>query len=78
MSDSGNPSKAFMCLEFGFIPVKFVIMSRRTQSLKYILEEPSDLIMKDVCSKLKEESSYGLLHGLTSEVLQKVWGNEKK
>ena len=36
---SGNPSKAFMCLELGITPVKFVIMGRRLNFLYYILNE---------------------------------------
>lgn len=39
---SGNPSKAFMYLELGVIPVKFVIMGRRVNFLHHILNKPTD------------------------------------
>ena len=48
LTESGNPSKAFMCLELGLVPVKFVIMSKRVHFLKYILEEPTGSMIRDV------------------------------
>ena len=39
LSTSGNPSKVFMSLELGVVPVKFVLMAKRTNMLHYILNE---------------------------------------
>ena len=33
LSESGNPSKVFMCLELGILPVKYVIMTKRLNFL---------------------------------------------
>ena len=42
LSVSGNPSNAFMSLELGFIPVKYVIMYKRLTFLHYILSQNTD------------------------------------
>ena len=39
LSVSGHPSRVFMCLEVGVVPVKFVIMAKRTNMLHYTLKE---------------------------------------
>ena len=41
LSLSGNPSKVFMQLEMGVIPVKFVIMQKRMNFLHYFLNQCS-------------------------------------
>ena len=56
LSVSGNPSKVFMYLELGVIPVKFVIMAKRTNMLHYILKEESGSTMRQVYEELKIES----------------------
>ena len=39
LSVTGNPSRVFMMLELGIIPVRFVIMKKRLHFLHYILNE---------------------------------------
>ena len=56
LSESGNLSNAFMCLELGLIPVKNVIISKRVNFLKYILEELTGSMIKGVLNVLKEDS----------------------
>ena len=36
LSTSGNPSKVFMCLELGVIPVRYVIMAKCLNFLHYV------------------------------------------
>ena len=36
IADSGNPCKVFMHLEFGFLPVRYVVIERRLNFLRYI------------------------------------------
>ena len=38
ISVSGNPSKVLMCLELGFVLVKFVIMAKRKNIFPFILK----------------------------------------
>ena len=40
-TEYGNPSKVFMCLELGVIPVRFVVIEKILKFLKYILNETS-------------------------------------
>ena len=39
LATSGNPSKVFMTLEMGFLPVKYVMMANRSKFLNYTLNE---------------------------------------
>ena len=59
LAAEGNPSKVFMMLELGFIPVRFVVMQKRLQFLHYILKENTESIMRQVFDTLKSESRYG-------------------
>ena len=59
LSVTGNPSKAFMSLELGITPVKFVITGRRVNFLYYILNEPTESIIHQVYGALKEDSRRG-------------------
>ena len=67
---SGNPSKAFMYLELGIIPVKFVIMGRRVNFLHHILNEPTDSMISEVYSALKEDSRKGDFYQLVQKDLK--------
>ena len=49
----GNPSISFMYLELGFLPVKFVIMKKRLQFLRYIFNESMDSMIRKVYEVLK-------------------------
>ena len=40
-----NPSKVFMCLELGVIPVKFVMVEKRLNFLKCIIDENTSSMM---------------------------------
>jgi hypothetical protein len=55
LTEYGNPSKVFMCLELGVIPVKFVIIEKRLKFLKYILDETITTMIRQVFETLKEE-----------------------
>ena len=59
LTNYGNPSKVFMCLELGVIPVKFVIMEKRLYFLKYILDENISLMLRQVYEALKGDSRKG-------------------
>ena len=59
LSVSGNPSKAFMSLELGFVPVKYVIMYKRLTFLHYILNENTTSTLKQVYDVLKCDSRRG-------------------
>ena len=56
LSDNGNPSKAFMFLELGIIPVKFIMKGKRANFLKYILNESKDTMIRQVYEALKVDS----------------------
>ena len=51
LSSSGNPSKVFMCLELGVIPVRYVIMEKRLNFLHYILSENISSILRQVIAE---------------------------
>ena len=70
LSISGNPCKAFMSLELGIIPVRFVIMGRRLNFLHYILNEPINSMISEVFKALKEESRKGDFYQLVQKDLQ--------
>ena len=55
----GNPSNAFMYLELGFLPVKFVLMKKRLTCLRYILNESMDSMMRKFYEELKADSRKG-------------------
>ena len=59
LASTGNPSKCFMNLELGIIPVKYVIQQKRLNFLHYILNEPMESLVKQVYLALKEDSRKG-------------------
>ena len=59
LSNYGNPSKVFMCLELGVIPVRFVIIERRLKFLKYIFDKNMWTMIRQVYEALKEDSRKG-------------------
>ena len=59
LSTSGNPSKAFMYLELGMLPVQFVIMEKRLNFLRYIIKESMCSMIRQVYELLKTESVKG-------------------
>ena len=48
LTKSGNPCKVFMCLELGFLPVKFVIMGNRLKYLNCILNRSMESMTRQV------------------------------
>ena len=52
LSESGNPSKVFMFLELGVLPVRYVMMMKRLTFLKYILGESTTSIIGQIYSVL--------------------------
>ena len=59
LSTYGNPSKVFMYLELGILPVKFVIMEKRLNFLRYILKESMFFMIRQVFETHKTESVKG-------------------
>ena len=59
LSVTGNPSKVFMMLELGIIPVRFVIMKKRMQFLHYILNESTESMIRKVYDTLKQDYRNG-------------------
>ena len=59
LSSSGNPSKVFMFLELGIIPVKYVIMGKRLNFLNTLLRENTSLMLSQVYTVLKSDSRNG-------------------
>ena len=59
LSTYGNPSRVFMSLELGVVPVKFVLMAKRTNMLHYILNENTNSTMRQVFEELKIDSRKG-------------------
>ena len=48
-----------MCLELGIIPVKFVIMEKQLNFLRYILQESMTSMLRQVYETLKSDSRKG-------------------
>ena len=59
LGSQGNPSTVFMYLELGFLPVKYVIMKKRLNFLKYILNENMNTMLRKVYEVLKTDSRKG-------------------
>ena len=59
LSSSGNPSKVFMYLELGILPVKIVLMKKTLNFMRYILHEGMSSLIRQVYETLKTESRYG-------------------
>jgi hypothetical protein len=68
----GNPSKVFMCLELGIIPVRFVIIKGRLKFLKYILDENISTMMRQVYETLKKDSRKGDFVDLVNRDLEEI------
>ena len=64
LTNYGNPSKVFMSLEQGVIPVKFVIMEKRLNFLKYILDENTSSMIRQVYEALKGDRRKGYFFSL--------------
>ena len=78
LSVSGNPSKVFMCLELGVIPVKYVIMAKRTNFLHCILKENINSTMRQVYDVLTCDIGPGDFYQLVHQDLKelKIYLNE--
>ena len=59
LCDYGNPSKVFMFLELGTIPVKYVMMEKRLKFLRYILNESMTSMIRQVFEVQKLDSRKG-------------------
>ena len=70
LSSSGNPSKVFMCLELGVVPVRNLLMSKRINLLHYILNESTNSTIHQVYQVLKCESRKGDFYNLVQKDLQ--------
>ena len=72
LSASGSPSKAFMSLELGFIPVKYVIMYKRMTFLHYILSESTESMIRKVYTALKSDSRRGDFYHLVVKDMKEL------
>ena len=70
LSTSGNPSKVFMCLELGIIPVKYVLISKRLNFLHYILSENISSILRKVYDTMKCDSRKGDFYNLVKKDME--------
>ena len=59
MSELGNPSKEFMFLELAVLPVKYVMITKTLNFLRYILGESTTSMIRQVYDVLKQESFKG-------------------
>ena len=59
LSENGNPSKVFMFLEHGIVPVKFIMKGKQANFLKYMLNENMGSMLKEVYEALKSDSRKG-------------------
>ena len=64
LSTSGNPSKVFMSLELGVVPVRYVIMAKLLNLLHYILNENTSSTIFQVYEVLKGDSRKGDFYSL--------------
>ena len=67
VSSMGNPCKAFMMLELGIIPVRYILIQKRMQFLHYILGESTDAMLRKVFEAQKQESKKGDFVALTNK-----------
>ena len=65
LSSTGNPSKVFMMLELGLIPIRVVLMQKRLQLLHYFLNQGPNSMLKQVFEALKKDSRKGDFINLT-------------
>ena len=70
LSTTGNPSRVFMCLELGVIPVRYAIMKKRLNFLHYILNESMTSIVRQVYDTLKVDSRKGDFFNLVQKDLK--------
>ena len=70
LSSSGNPSKVFMNLELGVIPVKYVLMAKRLNMWHYILNEDISSTIHQVYLAQKCESRKGDFYSLIQKDLK--------
>ena len=72
LSEAGNPSKVLMFLELGILPVRYVIIMKRLNFLRYILRESTTSMIEQVNSVLKEDSRKGDFVNLVQSDLQEL------
>ena len=59
LGSNGNPSTAFMYLELGILPARFVIMKKRLNFLRYSSKEDMGSMIRQVYDAIKTESRNG-------------------
>ena len=67
LSSSGNPSKVFMMLELGLIPVRYLIIQKRLQFLHYLLNQSKQSMLRKVYEAMKKDSRRGDFVYLTNK-----------
>ena len=66
----GNPSTAFMYLELGLLPVRFLIMKKRLNFLRCILNESMDSMIRKRFEVLKTDNRKGDFVDLVNQDLR--------
>ena len=72
LKTKGNPSKALMYLELGILPVKYVVMKKRLNFLKYILNEDMSTMIRQVYETLKTDSRKGDFVNLIKQDMEEL------
>ena len=67
LSAMGNPSKVFIMLELGIIPIRYILMKKRMLFLHYILKENKESMIHKVFKALNEDSRKGDFIDLTNK-----------
>ena len=70
LSTSGNPSKVFMSLELGIIPVKFALMAKHVKMLNCILNENTNTAIRQVSERLKGDTKKRDFYDLVRKYLK--------
>ena len=72
LATSGNPSKVFMTLETGFLPVKYVMMANRLKFLNYTLNESMETTVREVYETQKCDSKRGDFVDLVQKDIKEI------
>ena len=59
LSSKGNPSKCFIQLELGIIPIKFILKLKRLNFLHYILTEHKNSMISQVYTVMRQDCKKG-------------------
>ena len=66
LSTTGNPSKSFMMLELGLIPIRYVLMQKLLQILHYLIKQDKESMLSKAFRVLQADSRKGDFVDLSS------------